>query len=152
MIVIGLFRVLCGLVTLLVAGFVAGSAQAQTGVRCDPDLARAYGVALPHARLTTNEYASAGEQRLCTSVYVVSGKHAKRLAQQLVDRFGMGRLVFQCCGWVPEGGRKGVFRRAHPLANGALATYSIEMYSAETVEQSWAKVGRFYVVLAIDAI
>ena len=136
----------------MLACLVAGSAGAQTGVRCDRDLARSYGVSLPHARLTTTDEALLGRQRLCTSVYVVSGKNAKRLERQLIDRFGMGRLVFQCCGWAPEGGRKGVFRRPHPLADGAVASYSIEMHSGETSEQSWAKIERFYVVLAIDAI
>ena len=145
-------RTLRRLAMVMIACLALGTAWAQTGVRCDRDLARSHGVSLPHARLTTVNESAVGEQRLCTSVYVVSGKNARRLEWQLVERFGMGRLVFQCCGWVPEGGRKGVFRRSHPLADGALASYSIEMHSGETSEQSWAKIERFYVVLAIDAI
>ena len=130
-------------------------AWAQTGVHCGDDLAKLHAVVLPHASLVSHRDQAAmasPTQTLCEATYVVPGKHAHAVEKILMRRYGMGKLMYACCGWSPENGKPGYFRRSHRMADGAEAAYEISMFSEETQETSWERIGRFYVVLRIYSI
>ncbi|MDC1324426.1 DUF4952 domain-containing protein [Flavobacteriaceae bacterium] len=38
-------------------------------------------------------------QVLCEASYKVAGKDAEKIENYLVDKYGMGKLYFTCCGW-----------------------------------------------------
>jgi hypothetical protein len=125
---------------------------AQTGASCGPDLLKLHGLKIPHATLLRSEEPTYPTQKLCESTYTIPGKYARAAEANLIRKYGMGKLVFECCGWSPSKGKMGVFRRAHRLANGAYAHYEISMGSEETVERQWGKIGNFYITLSIYAI
>lgn len=130
-------------------------ASAQTGVHCGTDLKRIHGVKLPHAVLyshQTQEEMAQPTQKMCETTYVISGRHARAAEAMLMHRYGMGKLVFECCGWFPEKGKTGYFRRSHRMADGSEAIYVISLSSEETAEKDWQKISRFYVTLTIYAI
>lgn len=128
------------------------AALAQTGTHCGPDLLKMYGMKIPHAKLIRSEEPSAPSQKLCESTYSIPGKYARATEAMLIRKYGMAKLVFECCGWSPSRGKTGSFRRAHPMADGAYAHYEISMSSGETVEKQWEKIGNFYITLSIYAI
>ena len=139
------------LLCLLLSAFHP-AAFAQTGVSCGPDLLKLHGLKIPHARLFKSEAAPPPGQKLCESTYAIPGRHARATEARLVKQYGMGKLVFECCGWFPARGKVGVFRRSHRMADGAYASYQISMSSEETLERQWDKIGFFYVTLSIYAI
>lgn len=150
-----MIRKLMPLVLFLACLCRLAPAWAQTGVHCGSDLAKLHALALPHASLLshrTQESMAQPTQKLCEATYVVPGKHARTVEAMLMRKYGMGKLVFTCCGWSPENGKAGYFRRSHRMADGAEAVYEISMSSEETQEKSWEKIGRFYVTLTILAI
>jgi hypothetical protein len=130
----------------------AGLATAQTGVNCSDDLMKSYRIYIPHAKLFKSEKSTGPSQILCKSIYIISGKYAQITETLLIKKYGMGKLVFECCGWFPKNGQEGTFRRSHPMANGAYAAYSIGMVSEETLERQWDKIENFYIGLTIYAI
>lgn len=137
---------------LLWCFFCASPAIAQTGVNCSNDLMKSYGIRIPHAKLIKNKEPTGLSQIFCKSTYKIPGKYAHVAEALLVKKHGMGKLVFACCGWSPENGQEGTFRRSHPTARrGEYAVYSITMNSEETVEKQWEKIGNFYIELTIYA-
>lgn len=137
---------------LLLSGFLFSlPAFAQTGTNCGPDILKLYGLKIPHAKLIRSEepYPS---QKLCESTYSIPGKHARATEAMLIKKYGMAKLVFECCGWSPSRGKAGSFRRPHPMADGAYAHYEISMASGETVEKQWDKIENFYITLTIYGI
>lgn len=139
-------------IVLLVCALCANTALAQTQVTCSNDLMRQYHINIPHAMLFKSTTPSETSQNLCTSVYKISGQYAHATERLLIKKYGMGKLVFACCGWEPKNGQNGYFKPAHLLANHAYAYYSITIGSEETLERQWEKIGSFYITLAIDAI
>lgn len=127
-------------------------AIAQTGALCGNDLLKLYRINIPHVKLIKGETPTGNSQNMCTSLYKISGKYAQTTQTFLSKRYGMGKLIFTCCGWAPENGRVGYFRRSHPMASGAWASYSITMHSDETLEKQWDKIDSFYITVAIDAV
>lgn len=111
-----------------------------------------HGLAIPHATLFSSEQPAHPSQKLCESTYKIPGKYARSTEALLIRKYGMGKLVFECCGWSPARGRNGSFRHAHRLADGAYAHYEISMGSEETVERQWDKIKHFYITLSIYAI
>lgn len=146
---------LSGLPGLLLAVLAAPPALAQTGAHCAPDLIKAHGLKLPQAvllRSRSQEDLTQPSQLLCETTYVVPGHQARAVEALLRRRYGMGKLVFECCGWAPEKGRSGYFRRSHPMADGAEAVYAIILSSEETLERRWDRIGNFYLTLSIYAL
>lgn len=41
------------------------------------------------------------------SLYYVAGIHSEEVENYLVEKYGMGKLKFTCCGWEPEMGQSG---------------------------------------------
>lgn len=113
---------------------------------------KSYRIHIPHAKLIRSEKPTAKSQNMCTSVYKISGEHAHIAETLIIRRYGMHKLVFECCVWSPENGQAGYFRRSHPMASGAHASYTISMHSDETLQKQWNKIENFYITLAIDAI
>ena len=140
------------LIALSLSFLCANTAFAQSEAHCSNDLMKLYRIDIPHAKLFKSETPTEPSQHLCTSVYKIPGKHAHATEALLIKKYGMGKLVFECCGWFPKNGREGYFRRSHLMANNAYAVYSISMSSEETVERQWDKIGSFYITLTIDAI
>jgi len=139
--------------SLLLSGFLfAHSSFAQTGTHCGTDLMKLYGLAIPHAMLVSSEEPAQPSQKLCESTYKIPGKYARATEAMLIRKYGMAKLVFQCCGWSPARGKTGSFRRAHRMADGAYASYEIYMASGETLERQWDKIENFYITLSIYAI
>ena len=130
----------------------AHSVFAQTGAHCGPDLMKLHGLAIPHATLFSSEVPAQPSQKLCESTYKIPGKYARATEAMLIRKYGMGKLVFECCGWSPARGKTGSFRRDHRMADGAYASYEIYMASGETVEKQWDKIESFYITLSIYAI
>lgn len=145
---------ICRLISLflLLSGLIAFPAFAQTGASCGPDLLKLHGLKIPHATLFRSQVPTAPSQKLCESTYTVPGKYAQAVEASLIRKYGLGKLVFECCGWFPSRGKMGVFKRGHRLADGAYAHYEISMSSEETVERRWDKIGNFYITLTIYAI
>lgn len=138
---------------LLLSGFLfAHSALAQTGTRCGPDLMKLHGLVIPHATLLSSEEPAHPFQKLCESTYKIPGKYARATEAMLIRKYGMGKLVFECCGWSPARWKTGSFRRTHRMADGAYGAYQIYMSSGETVEKQWDKIESFYITLSIYAI
>jgi len=111
-----------------------------------------YGLAIPHATLISSEQPAHPFQKLCESTYKIPGKYARATEAMLIRKYSMGKLVFACCGWSPERGKSGSFRRSHRMANDAYADYEMTMGSGETVERRWEKIESFYITLSIYAI
>lgn len=139
-------------IVLLWCHLHADPAVAQTGVHCSGDLLKLNQIHIPHAKLVESEKPTQPSQILCESVYTIPGRHARSAEALLIKMYGMGRLVFECCGWFPKNGREGTFKRSHPMANGAYASYSIRMVSEETVEKRWDNIANFYITLTVSAI
>lgn len=139
------------LLVLLLCFWRADLAIAQTGVHCSNDLMKLYRIQIPHAKLFKTEASTENPQNLCTSVYKISGAYARTAETILFKKYGMNKLIFECCGWFPKNGQKGYFRRSHRIASGEIAFYTISMYSEETIEKQWDKIKSFYIVLSIDA-
>ena len=137
---------------IILALIFSNAAVAQTGTHCGPDLLKLYGLKIPHAKLVRSKEPAAPSQKLCESTYSIPGKYAHATEALLIRKYGMAKLVFECCGWMPAQGKGGSFRRAHPMADGAYAHYEITMSSEETVERQWEKIGNFHITLSIYAI
>ncbi len=141
------------LLLLLLSMSASHQAIAQTGVNCSDDLMKTYQIHIPHAEFYRSEVPTESSQLLCRSVYKVPGQHARTVETLLVKKFGMGKLIFLCCGWSPKGGKNGAFKRSHRMADGGYAYYSIQLNSEETLERKqWSKIAYFYVTLEIYSI
>ena len=46
-------------------------------------------------------------QTIKYSIYRVTGIHSSELEKHLVENYGMGELIFTCCGWEPKDGKEG---------------------------------------------
>lgn len=135
---------------LLSAGFLFSCpAFAQTGTRCGPDLLKLYGLKIPHAKLIRSETPAHPSQKFCESTYSLPGKYARTTEAMLVRKYGMGKLVYECCGWSPAKGKAGNFRRGHAIADGTFVSYEISMGSEETAEKQWDKIENLYITLTI---
>jgi|GEM_PF-4824131 len=110
-----------------------------------------YRIHIPHAELFKSETPTPS-QKLCTSVYKIPGQFAKSAESVLIEKYGMGKLVFECCGWSPKNGKEGTFKRSHDMADGSYASYAISMTSKETFENNWDKIDYFYIYLTIYTI
>lgn len=140
------------LILLTLCFLCANPAAAQTGVHCGNDLMKQHRIHIPHATFLRSEPSAEPSQKLCESVYKVPGRFARIAESVLIKKYGMGNLVFECCGWFPKNGKEGTFKRPHYIADGSYASYTISMSSGETLEKNWNKIDYFYITLAIYAI
>lgn len=46
-------------------------------------------------------------QTIKYSTYKVTGAHSLDVEKYLVENYGMGKLMFTCCGWEPQDGKEG---------------------------------------------
>jgi len=81
-----------------------------------------------------------GQLKTLKAQYAVSGKEAKGVERELIQKFKMKPLVFRCCGWEPEG-PEGFY--IDNLQN----QYQISMSSGETLEKKWEAIETFQVTV-----
>jgi hypothetical protein len=82
--------------------------------------------------------------------YAVSGKHAAKVEQLLVEKYKMPPLLFQCCGWVSTTRRGDKNPRNRGFYKDRKGNhYYISMSSEETVVKDWSRIPRFYVRVSI---
>lgn len=79
------------------------------------------------------------------ATYEVTGKDAKAVEKYLVERFGMKKLVFVCCGWSPKAKNSSGIPLDY-LGQGTytdsqfINPFTISLSSGETTEKNWNKI------------
>ena len=121
--------------------------------RFSGDLFEKSGVVLPE---TTFVGSSAGKGQVLREIrYRLHGKAAQKVERVLVERYGMGRLKFACCGWEPSGGKTGVLRPPLRIEADGITHeihFSVTMFSAETTinrRAGWGRIPQFDVVVRV---
>jgi len=139
------------LIVLSLYFLCADPAIAQKGVHCSNDLMKLYRIRIPYAKIFRSETPTSLSQKLCESVYKIPGQFAQNAESILIKKYGMEKLVFECCGWFPKNGKEGSFKHSHYMADRSYASYVISMSSEETLEKNWNKIDYFYITLTIYA-
>lgn len=87
--------------------------------------------------------------------YTLQGKAAHKVERVLVERYGMGRLKFACCGWEPSEGKIGVLRPPLRIEVDGITHeihFSVTMFSTETTinrRAEWGRIPQFNVVVRV---
>lgn len=71
----------------------------------DCDLLKSYGAT--HGYLEFIDCHTGDGQIIKYSNYKVTGTNSLEVENFLVENYGMGKLMFTCCGWEPEEGKEG---------------------------------------------
>ena len=108
------------------------------------DFLRQAGLRLAALDYKSCQPAKSAQIRVLRATYEVRGVNAASVEAQLVKRYGMGVLKFNCCLWEPTNGQRGwsKTRQGYDL--------DIGMGSEETVynkRSDWPKIKVFFVVV-----
>ena len=77
----------------------------QSTVECEDVLLK---YAEKHQHLEFIDCKKGNGQTVLETKYKVSGKHAEDVEKSLIEKYGMGKLKFTCCGWESTNGKHGV--------------------------------------------
>lgn len=99
-----------------------------------------------------------GEQTIKEATYRVKAKNSIEVEAYLVDKYGMGKLKFTCCGWEPEKGVNGEIESKELKEINENYSLIITMYgNAEKkdsngslyIEKDRNKINYFYVTVSL---
>lgn len=99
-----------------------------------------------------------GEQNIKEATYRVKAKNSIEVEAYLVDKYGMGKLKFTCCGWEPEKGVNGEIENKELKEINENYSLIITMYgNAEKkdsngslyIEKDRNKINYFYVTVSL---
>ena len=124
------------------------------------DLLEMYAEKPTELEFTKCEIKSKSGQILCEASYKVAGKDVGKIENYLIEKYGMGKLYFACCGWDTVGHDGNIQSQELTMINSNYEMY-ITMWGEAIAENEegesrlefdWTKIDFLYVQVIITDI